>query len=285
MIGGANAAGVVLAGGRSSRMGAPKAGLEWHGSTLLYRTAAVLRRTVDGPVTVVSAPGQALPDLPAGVQVVEDPVEGLGPMQGLAAGLAAVADHAETAFACSTDAPFLHPAFVARVLRELAGNDVDVVLPVARGYRQPLAAGYRTALAGLLTDLLRQGHHRPGVLFQHCRVRQLDDAALLADARLARLDPTLDSVTNVNTPDDYAAARRSPGAQITVECFGALAAAGRGGARPVQASTLGEAADIVGLVLDRQIVAALNGDQITRDPRLPLVTGDTVAFLSADAGG
>jgi molybdopterin-guanine dinucleotide biosynthesis protein A len=33
------------------------------------------------------------------------------------------------------------------------------------------------------------------------------------------------------------------------------------------------------------VVAAINGDHIVRDPRLPLVAGDTVAFLSADAGG
>ena len=50
------AAGVVLAGGRSTRMGTPKACLEWHGSTLLYRTAALLRRTVTGPVVVVLGP-------------------------------------------------------------------------------------------------------------------------------------------------------------------------------------------------------------------------------------
>ena len=106
---------MVLAGGRSSRMGAAKAGLDWHGSTLLYRAAAVLGRAVDGPVIVVAAPGQELPELPAGVAVVEDPVEGLGPMQGLAAGLAALADRADAAFACSTDLPFLHPAFVRRV--------------------------------------------------------------------------------------------------------------------------------------------------------------------------
>ncbi|MFC7590483.1 molybdenum cofactor guanylyltransferase [Nonomuraea antimicrobica] len=126
------AAGIVLAGGRSTRMGRPKAWLEWHGSTLLHRAAAVLARAVDGPVVVVAAPGQELPPLPSGVSVVEDPVEGLGPMQGLAVGLAAVADRAETAFVCSTDLPFLHPAFVRRVLRALTPG-TDVALPVARG--------------------------------------------------------------------------------------------------------------------------------------------------------
>jgi molybdenum cofactor guanylyltransferase len=113
------AAGVVLAGGRSSRMGEPKAALEWHGSTLLHRAAAILCRALDGPVVVVAAPGQELPGLPDGVAVVEDPVEGRGPVQGLAAGLAEVAGRADAAFVCSTDMPFLHPAFVRRVLRSL----------------------------------------------------------------------------------------------------------------------------------------------------------------------
>ena len=44
----------------------------------------------------------------------------MGPVQGLAAGLAAIAGRAEIAFVCSTDMPFLHPAFVRRVLRAAA---------------------------------------------------------------------------------------------------------------------------------------------------------------------
>ncbi|MEO3867362.1 molybdenum cofactor guanylyltransferase [Nonomuraea sp. B12E4] len=279
-----NAAGVVLAGGRSTRMGQPKAWLEWHGSTLLYRTTAMLARTVGGPVVVVAAPGQELPPLPPGVHVAEDPVEGLGPMQGLAVGLAAVAGRAETAFVCSTDLPFLHPAFVRRVLRGL-GPGTDVALPVARGFRQPLAAAYRTALAGLIADLLAEGDLRPGMLFKHCPVVQLGDEELLADPGLARHDPALESVVNVNTPEDYAAARDRPPPEITVECFGALARNGGHRPRGVRAATLGAAATAAGLALDRHVVAALNGDQVTRDEALPLVAGDTVAFLSADAGG
>lgn len=280
------AAGVVLAGGRSSRMGTPKSGLEWHGSTLLYRTVALVTRTVSGPVVVVGAPGQVLPALPAGVTIVEDPVEGLGPMQGIAVGLASVADRAASAFVCSTDMPFLHTAFIRRVLRGLADPSVDMVLPVARGFRQPLAAGYRTALAGLITELIAEGNLRPGMLFKHCQVLQLDSTALLADAALARYDPELESVVNVNTPDDYAEAHARPSAEITVQCFGALASrGGRRGPHSVRAATLGEAADEVGLALNRHVVAALNGDQITRDGQLPLVAGDSVAFLSGDAGG
>jgi len=269
-------------------MGRPKAALEWHGSTLLHRTTALLARTVGGPVLVVAAPGQDLPELPPGVEVVADPVEGLGPMRGLATGLAALGGRSPAAFVCSTDLPFLHPALIRRVLRGFAdpeSDTVDVVLPVARGYRQPLAAGYRTALAGLVEKLLGEGDLRPGMLFRHCRVAQLDDAALLAEPDLARYDPGLDSLVNVNEPDDYAAALARPEPEIVVERFGALASGGQRGPRRVRAASLGAAAAGVGITLDRHIVAAVNGDQMTRDARLPLVAGDTVAFLSADAGG
>src|SRR5258708_21618937 len=117
-----SSAGIVLAGGRSSRMGTPKAALEWHGSTLLRRTVGIMSRVADGPVVVVRAPGQALPALPQQVDVVDDPREGLGPVQGLAAGLAVTADRAEVAFVCSTDLPFLHPAFVRRWRPRAAGG-------------------------------------------------------------------------------------------------------------------------------------------------------------------
>jgi molybdopterin-guanine dinucleotide biosynthesis protein A len=187
-------------------MGESKAWLEWHGSTLLGHTVAVLSESVGGPVVVVAAPGQELPSLPSGVDVVRDPVEGLGPMQGLATGLAAVAARAGVAFVCSTDLPFLRPAFVHRVLHGLTGG-VDVAVPVARGYRQPLAAAYRTSLAGLVADLVAGGRLRLGMLSDHCRLARLDGEWLLADPDVAHDDPTLESVVNLNTPEDYAAAR------------------------------------------------------------------------------
>jgi molybdopterin-guanine dinucleotide biosynthesis protein A len=66
------AAAIVLAGGRSSRMGSPKAALEWHGSTLLRRVTGLVARAVDGPVVVVRAPEQELPDLDGAIEFVTD---------------------------------------------------------------------------------------------------------------------------------------------------------------------------------------------------------------------
>ena len=278
-----DSAGIVLAGGRSSRMGTPKAALEWHGSTLLRRTAAILARVTEGPVVVVRAPGQDLPALPPGTEVVDDPHEGLGPVQGLAAGLAALAGRAEIAFVSSTDMPFLHPAFVRRVLRA-AQEGADVALPVARGYPQPLAAAYRTALAPVAERLVAEQRLRPAFLFEQCAVTRLDEAALRADPVLAALDPGLDSVVNVNSPADYQAARERPAPEVTIQRFGALAD-GHRGPQAVRAATVAGAAAEAGLSLDGHVVAALNGDQITRDGETPLAAGDTVFFLAADAGG
>src|SRR2546423_15513946 len=101
----AGPAGVVLAGGRSSRMGTSKAALEWHGSTLLRRTVGIVARATGGPVVVVRAPGQELPRLPEGTLVADDPREGKGPVQGIAAGLAALRGQADVAFVRSTDLP------------------------------------------------------------------------------------------------------------------------------------------------------------------------------------
>ena len=279
-------AGVVLAGGRSSRMGTPKAALEWHGSTLLGRTAGIVARAVNGPVVVVSAAGQDLPGLPKQATVVEDPRQGKGPVQGIAAGLAALSGQAEAAFISSTDLPFLHPAFIRRVLRVLdERDDTDVALPVARGYPQPLAAAYRVSLAETAERLVKEDRLRPAFLFDECRVERLDDAALKQDPVLAALDPDLDSVLNVNEPADYRAARARPAPEVTVQLFGVLAKGGARGPRAVRAATVGAAAAAVGLAFDRHVTAALNGDQITRDGTAPLAAGDTVFFLSADAGG
>jgi len=264
-------------------MGTPKAALEWHGSTLLRRTVGIIARVTDGPVVVVRAPGQELPALPPPTEVVDDPREGLGPVQGLAAGLAAAQDRAEVAFVSSTDMPFLHPAFVRRVLRA-AQDGADVGLPVARGYPQPLAAAYRTALAPVAAKLVAEERLRPAFLFEECVVERLDEGALRADPVLAALDPGLDSVVNVNEPADYQAARERPAPEVTIQRFGPLAS-GRRGPEQVRAATVAEAAAAGGLELDRHVVAALNGDQITRDGETPLATGDTVFFLSADAGG
>jgi molybdopterin-guanine dinucleotide biosynthesis protein A len=196
-------------------------------------------------------------------------------MRGLATGLAALGERAPVAFVCSTDLPFLHPALVRRVLRGFADPEVDVVLPVARGYRQPLAAGYRTSLAGLVEKLLVRGT---------CGRECCSGTAGSYSSATMRCwpTPTWRGMTRgwprwstSTEPEEYEAALARPEPEVVVERFGALASAGQRGPRRVRAAFLGAAAAAVGITLDRYVVAAVNGDQMTRDAYLPLVPGDT----------
>jgi len=239
-------------------MGVPKADLDWHGAALLTRTVAALARAVDGPLMVVRAAGQPLPELPAGTEVLDDPVPGLGPLPAIGVGLAAVADRTPVAFVASTDLPLLHPAFAARVV-DLLGSH-DVALPVAHGHHQPLAAAYRVALSPVIAELTAAGEGRPPSLFDRVDVRRIDEQALRSDPLLARLDPALDSLVNVNTPEEYAAALRRPHPAVKLHRDGRTTTA--------RASTVG--------MLAGPLVAA--GETVAPDGPLPawfpLVTGD-----------
>ena len=251
----------------------------------------IATRAVDGPVLVVRAPDQRLPSLPPRVQVVDDPVAGRGPLQGIATGLAMAARHATVAAVCAVDLPHLHPAFVRRVVHELrADAALDVALPVARGHVQPLAAAYRTGLAPRVAALVGAGTLRAQALFEGCHVQLLDEAALLADPALAAADPGLESLVNVNTPAEYQDARGRLAPTVSVRCFGALATGVDQGARTVRAATLHAAASAVGLALDGSVVAVVEEASPTgswptgvptTDPELPLLPGDNVAFLPA----
>jgi molybdopterin-guanine dinucleotide biosynthesis protein A len=264
-------------------MGSDKASLPWHGSTLLRRSCGLAARGVDGLVLVVRAPGQELPALPASVEVLDDPTEGLGPLQGITVGLAALQERVAVAFVCATDVPFVHPAFIRRLVSACAEAvpPVDVALPFVRGHAQPLAAAYRTALAPLAAKLVAANRLRPAFLFDECAVLRLDEQALLADPELLAADPQLDSVVNVNDPADYVLAVGRPAPLITVQCFGLAAAEHGSGRRTVRAATIGAAAVAAGVTWDRHVLATVNGDRAGGDGDLPLVAGDAVAFLAA----
>ena len=103
--------GIVLCGGRSSRMHRPKALLPWRGRSMLENAVSVLGEVVD-EVIVVSAPDLALP--PLGARVVHDREPGLGPLAGIREGLEAATS--EFAFVTSSDAPFLTAEVVAQLL-------------------------------------------------------------------------------------------------------------------------------------------------------------------------
>jgi len=186
---------VFLAGGQSSRMGSPKAWLEFEGRPLLQHLVERMLRHFPEAV-VVGAPGQELPETPA--TVVRDDVPGEGPVRGMAAGLRAVTR--PLAFITSCDAPFLDPG-VARYLANVCAC-YDVAVPEWEGRLNPLHAVYRSTVQPLLERNLAEGRRRPVHLFEQVRTCTVPEAELQA------LDPEGRTFMNVNSPEDYARAAR-----------------------------------------------------------------------------
>src|SRR5438046_5450942 len=96
------AGGIVLCGGRSTRMGVPKATLPFGSETMLQRVVRLLEAVV-APIIVVAAREQALPELPDRVVVARDEREQQGPLEGLRAGLSALPESVELAYVTSCD--------------------------------------------------------------------------------------------------------------------------------------------------------------------------------------
>ncbi len=186
--------GIVLCGGRSSRMGRPKAWLPFGNETMLQRVVRIVREVVD-PVVVVAAPGQDVPSLPSKVPIVRDAVEGRGPLQGLLAGLNALEGKIDAVYLSSCDVPLLQPAFIRRMI-DLIG-DQAVAVPEMDGYPHPLAAVYRISVRPVVKRLLTENRLRPAFLFD-----ALPTLRVLPD-QLTDVDPQFLSLTNLNTPEEY----------------------------------------------------------------------------------
>lgn len=199
--------GIILCGGRSSRMGRPKAWLPFAGELMLPRVVRLVS-AVTHPVVVVAAREQEVPPLPAGVEIVRDEEEGRGPLQGLAAGLAALDGKADAAYLSSCDVPLLRPEFARRVI-ELLENATDsrsgpceVAVPRVAGFFHPLAAAYRLSVLPQVRELLAANRLRSVFLFDAVSTRVIEPH------ELASVDLDFHSLRNLNTPEEYAAAVR-----------------------------------------------------------------------------
>ncbi len=188
-------AGIVLCGGHSRRMGVAKPLLPFGTESMLARVVRLLREAVS-PVVVVAAADQELPPLPEGVRIVRDCHPDRGPLEGLAAGLAAIDEaDSEAAFLSGCDVPLLKPAFVLRMIEYL--GDAQIAVPYVGGRLHPLAAVYRRDVLLQVHELLRVDRLRLLDLLGGCQVRQV------GAEELVDIDPELGSQTNVNRPQDY----------------------------------------------------------------------------------
>jgi molybdopterin-guanine dinucleotide biosynthesis protein A len=195
------AGGIVLCGGKSTRMGTSKALLPFGPETMLQRVVRLLGGIV-APIVAVAAGDQSLPQLPAGVIITRDEREDRGPLEGLRAGLKALPESVDAAYVTSCDVPLLVPGFVAQILDLARGYDIAVM--EIDGFPHPLSAVYRRATLPYVEDLLAHDRLRPVFLFEAVKTRRVKPEEMTAD-------PDLLTLRNLNTRDDYEAALRTAG--------------------------------------------------------------------------
>ena len=178
-------------------MGVPKATLPFGPETMLQRVVRLLG-TVVSPIVVVAAQGQELPALPGDVTVTRDEREARGPLEGLRAGLKALPESVEAAYATSCDVPLLVPAFVERMIELLGDHDIAVM--EVDGFPHPLSAVYRRSTLPHVESLLANDRLRPVFLFDAVRTRRVQPQEMTV------VDPELRTLRNLNTHEDYVAA-------------------------------------------------------------------------------
>lgn len=193
------AGGIVLCGGKSTRMGAPKATLPFGPETMVQRVVRLLGTQVS-PIVAVAAADQALPPLPADVIMARDEREARGPLEGLRAGLKALPESVDAAYVTSCDVPLLVPAFVEHMLDLLGDHDIAVM--EIDGFTHPLSAVYRRSVLPHVESLLAQDRLRPVFLFDAVKTRRVSPDEMRA------VDPDLRTLRNLNTREDYEAALR-----------------------------------------------------------------------------
>ena len=211
---------LILAGGESRRMGQDKASLLLGEHTLLQSVVATLQPLFAEVIVSVRQPRDEI-DLP---QVCDDLLHN-GPLAGLVAGLESI--NTPWLFALACDMPFITPAVIERLdccrpkplptspcqgrslspslIREGWGGlgvACQAIVPMVRGYPQPLAAFYAASCLPVARDCIKgSGKHSLRELLERLQVCYVNEAELL------KADPTLASFFDLDTPQDMATAK------------------------------------------------------------------------------
>jgi len=174
---------LVLAGGRSSRMGRPKAWLEVEDTYLLRYTAERLAGSFAEVLVAFAEPEQM--EQPVPYRVVFDRKASAGPLAGIESGLAA-SSH-EVVFVLACDMPYV--TLEAAEIAVAAARRCDAAIPRNDGRVEPVCGAYRTSALGVIRAALDYGQYRVADVVEGLDVTWLES-----------LDPQ--QFRSLNTPED-----------------------------------------------------------------------------------
>lgn len=186
--------GVILAGGKSRRMGTDKALLSVGRDAMIERAVAELSKVCSE--VLISGCGEET-GRRLGLKVVPDLIKGMGPLSGIHAAL--LAAQSEKCLVVPCDMPFLSAELAEVMIRHSEGYDVAV--PQHGDYLQPLFGVYDPSCIQAIEEALRNNRHKVVDFYPRVRVNYVSETILQAVA-------DIDTVFfNVNTPLELEKAR------------------------------------------------------------------------------
>lgn len=188
--------GVLLAGGKSTRMGQDKRFLCIGGQTLLERGLCAMCALFQRVCVVIAQDG--LPP-PAQVPVFRDVVPDCGSLGGLYTGLREAST--PYVFIAACDMPFLNSKLV-RYMNELK-DEADIVVASWKNRIQPTHAFYSKRCAAIIENMIRTHEIKIQKVFQHPSLR----VRFVMENEVSQIDPEGRSFININNPADLEAAR------------------------------------------------------------------------------
>ena len=166
---------IILAGGRSSRMGKDKASLEISGKSMVERLLLKLSPIV-AEIVVIRAPGQSVPNVPEELKdrtrVGWDSVQGRGPLQGIADALLLLNSKIDKVFLLTCDLPYITTDWL-QTLKDIMTEEFDLVCTEENEISNPLLAIYRKPVLEPASKLLAEGKRRPISLWEGWRMASL----------------------------------------------------------------------------------------------------------------
>jgi len=159
--------GVVLAGGRSKRMGLNKAFLEIDGERIISRVVTILKGIFDDVILVTNDPLE-YEDLDT--RIVTDIFKGAGSLGGIYTGLFHA--HYNYSFITACDMPFLKKEIIVKMIDEI--EDYDTLVPYEGGRFHPFHAIYSRGCLKAIEGMIKGGELRITELYKKVMVKRLE---------------------------------------------------------------------------------------------------------------
>jgi len=185
-----NISGIILVGGKNSRIGVNKIQLQLEGKTLLEIMVNKLQ-SFFSEILIVIHKNQKISI--ENIQIIEDIIPEKGSLGGLYSGL--VHSSNDYNFVCACDMPYISLKIIKFLINKI--ENADVVVPKINGYYEPLCAVYSKSCINSIHERIEKNQLAIKEIFSEFHSKEI------SEHELKTMDPEMFSFFNINTKNDY----------------------------------------------------------------------------------